>query len=188
LMDEVSAFINRLIERIHPWYRVRLDCFGNDSIEMTIGRVPAILRWEPESDEWDLSYPYNDPDGIAFIERVVDIMNGKVRDDAGNMVDPRKPTGGFKLETETRIDPYGVVSKHGYLRPSTGDPSPPVSASDWERSRHPAKIGDQWSGKRIIATCWQTIPRCGSMPMVQLEGETEWRPYYDPPVCRKGGI
>lgn len=93
-MDMLSMFLNHLIERIHPWHPIRFRAMIHASrveqrrIEITIGTVAAFVEWNPDSLRWELRYPGDSSERSAFIQRISDILDGKVRDAEGRMVEP----------------------------------------------------------------------------------------------------
>jgi len=82
-----SQFINRLIERVLPWHRLRFITIGNHYITVEIGDVIVQATHRPTgwvlTDEQFLS---DDTISQAFIERLNAVLQGKRRNDAGELV------------------------------------------------------------------------------------------------------
>lgn len=90
LVDELSVYLNRLFSRIHPWHPIAFESVheSHGGLRLRIGSVAAIVFWEMGLLEYRLRCPtLQCPQRMAFIQRINDIMDGKVRDADGNMVD-----------------------------------------------------------------------------------------------------
>lgn len=90
--DPLSDFLNLLIQRIHPWHKINIEGFsiGYDflGLDLSIGTVSASVEWDITEPKPRMRHRGNDPSSIAFVQRIQDIIDGKVRDDSGNMVEP----------------------------------------------------------------------------------------------------
>ena len=82
-----SQFVNRLIERVLPWHRLRFIQIEDHAIHLEIGDVVVLASHRPSG--WVLvseQFLSDDTISQAFIERLNAVLQGKTRNDAGELV------------------------------------------------------------------------------------------------------
>lgn len=85
--QNACQFVNQLISKVHPWYKIRLIAIEENVITLEVGNVQAIAvrnkhRWRLTSEfTWE-----QDRTAEMFLDRINQVLAGAKRNDEGELV------------------------------------------------------------------------------------------------------
>lgn len=78
-----AEFVNELIEKIHPWFRLTFVIISDMAITLRIGATLAVAEYDHMNERWMLIACGPSDSERHFIESINLVMQGYRRDDSG---------------------------------------------------------------------------------------------------------